>query len=137
MAKAAVATGLIDYEVLWQHTGDCYAILDSIRMGYPMVPAGSDAEDVAKLAALVKGFKGAVAKTMEPEALVKHALAELEALSALKKREEIAPRALVLKAMMMAWEQLPDGETVVPITTLDLQSQNGPTRDGDQPDRGG
>lgn len=118
-AEAAVKGGVIDYEALYEECSDIYMILSSIRNGYPMVPAGGEVVEAAKR------LPGAVAKAMKPAELIEHVIAELEAVSKLKKRDEIAPRVLAVKAALFAWEQEPEGTMSVPVTVIDLTTKNG------------
>lgn len=122
-AKAGVVSGLVDYDVLYKHMYGCRLTLESIYNGYPMVPAEKSATQKAEFE---KVWGGGTKKEMSPEDFVTHAISELEK-AATEPKDAAAKRVGAIKAALLMWEDLPEGQSLLPVTVVDNQKAGAQT----------
>jgi hypothetical protein len=123
-AKGAVSSGLADFDLLYKHMYGCRCTLESIYNGYPMVPAEKSA---AFKADFEKRWGGGAKKEMSPDDFVAHAVAELEK-AAGEEKDEAIKRVGTVKAALLMWEDLPEGQNLLPVTVIE-NTKEGATSD--------
>ncbi len=118
-AITSLAAGVVDYEILYDAMGGCRAVLMSIYDGYPMVPA--DAQTVAaKAEFFLKAAGEGTKKDMNAEEFVEHAISELE-FAKTEKRDTKVKRIMAIKAALLMWEDLPEGQQPLPVVMIEHQ----------------